>query len=47
MVEEVNVQKELFYTEGTADLMRARTAIASYSLPRAAARLKLSSLAAT
>ena len=40
VVEEVNVQKELFYTEGSASLMRARTAIASYSLPRAAARLQ-------
>lgn len=39
VVEEANVQKELFYTEGTAALMRARAAIASYSLPRAAARI--------
>jgi hypothetical protein len=41
VVEEVSVQAELFYTEGTAGLMRARSAIASYSLPRAAARLGL------
>lgn len=39
VVETVDVQRELFYTEGTAALMRARTAIASYSLPRAADRL--------
>ena len=30
---------ELFYTEGSSELMAARMAIASYSLPRTAARL--------
>ena len=38
---EAAVEKELFYTEGTAGLMRARAAIASYSLPRAAARIAM------
>ena len=40
VVEEQEVQKELFYTEGSANLMRARTAIASFSLPRAKARIE-------
>lgn len=39
VVEEVEVQKELFYTEGDSALVEARRAIAAWSLPRAAARL--------
>lgn len=39
VVEEVEVQKELFYTEGEAALVEARRAIAAWSLPRAAARI--------
>jgi hypothetical protein len=39
VVEEVEVQKELFYTEGEAALVEARRAIATWSLPRAAARI--------
>jgi U4/U6 small nuclear ribonucleoprotein PRP4 len=41
VVETEDVQRELFYTEGSANLMRARTLIASYSLPRASARVSL------
>ena len=33
-------QKEVFYTEGSAELAAARAAIAAFSMPRAAARLK-------
>ena len=33
-------QKEVFYTEGSAELAAARAAIATFSMPRAAARLK-------
>jgi len=39
VVEEVEVQKELFFTEGEDTLVEARKAIAAWSLPRAAARL--------
>lgn len=39
VVEEVEVQKELFFTEGEDALVEARKAIAAWSLPRAAARL--------
>lgn len=38
-MEEVEVQKELFYTEGDDALVDARKAIAAWSLPRAAARI--------
>ena len=41
VVEEAAVQAELFYTEGSANLARARAAIAAHSLPRAAARVAL------
>lgn len=42
VVEEVVTQQELFYTEpeNTDALVAARKAIAAWSLPRAAARLK-------
>ena len=33
-------QKEVFYTEGSAELAAARVAIAAFSMPRAEARLK-------
>jgi U4/U6 small nuclear ribonucleoprotein PRP4 len=33
-------QKEVFYTEGTAELAAARLAIAAFSMPRAEARLR-------
>ncbi|GLC45347.1 hypothetical protein PLESTB_000312800 [Pleodorina starrii] len=39
LVEEVAVQKELFYTEGPDELRTARLALARYSLVRAKARL--------
>jgi hypothetical protein len=39
VVEEVEVQKELFYTEGEDALVEARKAIAAWSLPRAAQRI--------
>ena len=39
VVEEVEVQRELFYTEGEDSLVEARKAIAAWSLPRAAARI--------
>ncbi|KAF8062934.1 hypothetical protein HT031_003773 [Scenedesmus sp. PABB004] len=39
VVEEVVMQRELFYTEGSDGLVAARRAIAAWSLPRAAARL--------
>lgn len=35
----MEVQKELFYTEGEDSLVEARKAIAAWSLPRAAARI--------
>lgn len=35
----MEVQKELFYTEGEDNLIEARKAIAAWSLPRAAARI--------
>lgn len=35
----MEVQKELFYTEGEDALVEARKAIATWSLPRAAARI--------
>ena len=34
-------QKEVFYTEGSAELAAARVAIAAFSMPRAEARLKM------
>jgi hypothetical protein len=39
VVEEVQINKELFFTEGSAALVAARKAIAGWSLPRAAQRL--------
>jgi hypothetical protein len=39
VVEELEVQKELFYTEGEDALLEARKSIAAWSLPRAAARI--------
>lgn len=39
VVEQVEVQRELFFTEGDPGLVAARRAIAGWSLPRAAARL--------
>jgi hypothetical protein len=39
VVEEVEVQRELFYTEGDEALLNARKAIAAWSLPRAAQRI--------
>ena len=38
--QEVAVQKEVFYTEGSEDLKAARLEIARWSLPRAAARVR-------
>jgi hypothetical protein len=40
VVEEVEMQKELFFTEGEDALVEARKAIAAWSLPRAAARIQ-------
>jgi U4/U6 small nuclear ribonucleoprotein PRP4 len=40
MLAEAPAEPELFYTEGSAELLAARAAIADYSLPRAAARLE-------
>jgi hypothetical protein len=39
VVEELEVHKELFYTEGEDALLEARKSIAAWSLPRAAARM--------
>ncbi|WIA19731.1 hypothetical protein OEZ85_005656 [Tetradesmus obliquus] len=39
VVEEVEMQRELFYTEGEEALLKARKAIAEWSLPRAAQRI--------
>jgi hypothetical protein len=39
VVEEVEMQRELFYTEGEEALLNARKAIAAWSLPRAAQRI--------
>jgi U4/U6 small nuclear ribonucleoprotein PRP4 len=39
VVEEVEMQRELFYTEGEEALLQARKAIAEWSLPRAAQRV--------
>ena len=40
VMEEVAVQKELFYTEGAEDLKEARNNLADWSLKRAAGRLR-------